>query len=448
MSSCNLTTAWQLVNSLVSISAKNESSTSYLNSWMPGFNPTNAISNVFLFGISSCLKDGKGTNNTAKLYNYLQKYRFISFETLFLAIFKAMRMNKKWVLLVFLLLLAVGIHFFSVDKNRVEAVFSTQIYHQFSQLLRFLFGWIPFSAGDILYGFCIIWFMTGIYKLFRLIKRKQFNREKLFAACFKTIRFFFFFYIVFNAFWGINYNRIGIGEQLGITISKYSTDELKAINLDLLARVNESKTACLQLADTTLTTAGIFSQAVVSYHQIANRLPYLNYQTVSVKSSVWGWLGNYLGFGGYYNPFTGEAQVNTMVPGFLQPFTTCHEIAHQLGYAKEDEANFVGYLAASNSKDPRFQYSVYLDMFMYANRNLVEADTVAAKSFASQLQPAVKADIQTWKAFNQRHKNPVEPVINWLYGKYLQGNEQPAGLLSYDEVTGFIIAYKKKFGRI
>ena len=87
-------------------------------------------------------------------------------------------------------------------------------------------------------------------------------------------------------------------------------------------------------------------------------------------------------------------------------------------------------------------------MFMYANRNLVEADTVAAKSFASQLQPAVKADIQTWKAFNQRHKNPVEPVINWLYGKYLQGNEQPAGLLSYDEVTGFIIAYKKKFGRI
>ncbi len=59
------------------------------------------------------------------------------------------------------------------------------------------------------------------------------------------------------------------------------------------------------------------------------------------------WLGNYLGFTGYYNPFTGEAQVNTTVPQFLLPNIALHEMGHQIGYAKEDEANFSAYLAAS-----------------------------------------------------------------------------------------------------
>ncbi len=48
-----------------------------------------------------------------------------------------------------------------------------------------------------------------------------------------------------------------------------------------------------------------------------------------------------LGVTGYLNPFTNEAQVNTTVPAFLQPFMTCHEIAHQLGFAPEEDANFV-----------------------------------------------------------------------------------------------------------
>ncbi len=69
---------------------------------------------------------------------------------------------------------------------------------------------------------------------------------------------------------------------------------------------------------------------------------------------MYSYLGNYLGFTGYYNPFTGEAQVNTTVPLFVQPFTTCHEIGHQLGYAKENEANFAGYLAAKSSPDAGF----------------------------------------------------------------------------------------------
>ena len=93
-------------------------------------------------------------------------------------------------------------------------------------------------------------------------------------------------------------------------------------------------------------------------------------------------------------------------------------------------------------------YSIYLDMFLYSNRNLSGSDSAAAKTAAKQLLPAVKNDIAEWRNFNRRHRNPFEPVFQWLYGKYLQSNEQPQGVLSYDQVTGFLIAYYKKFGKI
>jgi hypothetical protein len=35
-----------------------------------------------------------------------------------------------------------------------------------------------------------------------------------------------------------------------------------------------------------------------------------------------------------------------------------------------------------------------------------------------------------------------------MYGKYLQNNQQPSGILSYDEVTGLLIAYYKKNGTL
>jgi len=140
--------------------------------------------------------------------------------------------------------------------------------------------------------------------------------------------------------------------------------------------------------------------------------------------------------------------VNTGIPAFLQPFTICHEMAHQLGYAKENEANFVGYLAAAQSSDSFFQYSTYLDLFLYANRNLYGVDSAEANASAQHLLPEVKNDLRYLSAFYKRHRNPIEPIVRWLYGFYLRQNRQPSGIMSYDEVTGLVIAHYKKTGKL
>ena len=112
------------------------------------------------------------------------------------------------------------------------------------------------------------------------------------------------------------------------------------------------------------------------------------------------------------------------------------------------EANFVGYLAAAASADTVFQYSAQTDLLSYANRTLYLADSTSALRIRKLLLPEVIADFKERKKFNAAHTSFLQPIVSVLYGKFLQANRQPMGMLSYDEVTGFIISYYKKFGTI
>lgn len=376
-----------------------------------------------------------------------------------------MKLKKSLLFTLVLVVIAVLIHIYSDNSIRVENQYSTGIYPAFSRFLRYIFGWLPLSIGDILYGAVILWLIWKVGKGFKRkpplspplgeeiskIKAKfRVSRrlQSLIRGFIKTFQTMITIYILFNLFWGINYNRTGIADQIGLKIDKYSQEDLKAINSLLVAKVNASKAALVNRQVQYPSNKELFSKVKDAYANLEKVYPFLKYKPVSLKPSVWSWFGNYLGITGYYNPFTGEAQVNTLVPKFLQPFTSCHEVAHQLGYAKEMEANFIGYLSATASADTLLHYSTYLDLFLYSNQNLFETDSVSAKDYRKQLIPSVIDDLKEWKLFNKNHRSPAEPLFRLIYGAYLKNNQQPQGVLSYDEVTGFIIDYYKKFGKI
>jgi len=359
-----------------------------------------------------------------------------------------MKRNKYWIVIGIQVIFILVIRWFSSNALRVESYYSTGIYVYLSVFLRYLLGWLPFSIGDALYGAIVIWFLYRLIKISKVIINKEVSRPRLIASIQRFVVTVLLIYILFNSLWGINYNRVGIASQLGLSMDKYSVNDLKILNTVLLQKVNESNNLLLQKHVPEMTSKEIFNKAMLAYREVNKQYPFLNYHPASIKTSLWGWMGNYIGFLGYYNPFTGEGQVNTTVPKFSQPYTNCHEIAHQLGYAKENEANFVGYLAAAASKDETFHYSVYLDLFLYANRNLFLTDSTEAKAFTKELHPAVKKNLREWRQFNESHKNRVEPVIRWMYGKYLESNQQPSGVLSYNEVNSFLIAYYKKYGKL
>ncbi len=362
-----------------------------------------------------------------------------------------MKFEKKIIFISVLVLFCLAIHFFSVNAERVENAYSLMIYPPLAARFRLIFGWMPFSIGDILWLFLVLFFLKQFFRLLQFLlfkKKREVSKKRAYKFGYSLVLFISIFYILFNIFWGINYNREGIASQLKMPLKEYSLVELKSINGLLVNKINSTKQSLLRNKTPYPTTPKLFDMTGNAYKNVSKQFPFLAYHPMSIKQSMWGWIGNYTGFVGYYNPATGEAQVNTTVPKFTQPFTACHEVAHQLGYAKEMEANFVGYLAAASSPDTVFQYSVYTDLFTYANRTLYFADSSSAFSYRRLLLSSVLDDFKERRKFSLDHTSFLEPIFRYTYGLFLKSNEQPNGILSYDEVTGFIIAYYNKFGTI
>lgn len=76
---------------------------------------------------------------------------------------------------------------------------------------------------------------------------------------------------------------------------------------------------------------------------------------------------------GYYFPFSMEANYNRQMYVAKVPATLCHELSHLKGVILEDEANFLGYLACVSSEDAFFQYSGYLSVMGYLDRDFKRA---------------------------------------------------------------------------
>jgi Protein of unknown function (DUF3810) len=364
-----------------------------------------------------------------------------------------MKRKRFWRSTAILVVLAIIIKIYSASPARVEAGYAVGFYPAMATFFRFIFGWLPFSFGDILFGAAGLWLLWKLIGGIKALIKKRVTIISFLDGLKKTIIILLIINVVFNFFWGINYNRQGIASQLNLKMDSVNYTDLTKVTTLLIEKMNASKKYLLTNNIIYPTNTVLFKKIEAAYDKTKQGFPFLQYRNVSIKSSMWGWLGNYTGFSGYYNPFTGEAQVNTTIPKFLQPYTTCHEVAHQLGYAKEEEANTVGYLAALNSGDSLLLYSTYFDLYSYTSRQLrfesfIRKDTLLIKELNKMILPEVKADMKEVIAFYNRHRNPIEPFVRKGYGFYLKNNNQPKGVLAYDDVTGFLIAYYKKFGKI
>jgi hypothetical protein len=284
--------------------------------------------------------------------------------------------------------------------------------------------------------------------LFRTIFNRRFKRQYLVAGLQQFFFFLLFVYVFFNLLWGLNYNRRGIAWQLQLDLKPYSLADLDTLTAVMQQKVNYYADFVSEIQrDSFNRKKNLFAGGAAAFQSAARQYPFLKYKFRSIKPSLFSYLGNYLGFQGYYNPFSGEAQVNTTVPRFLEPFVTTHEIAHQLGYAKENEANFAGFLACRAYDNKAFRYSVYYDMYNYSLGELWLMDSMRAKTYIEKMHPQVKKDLQEFRDFYRRYRNPVEPIIMWGYSQFLKANNQPAGKRSYNEVVTWLVAYYKKYGK-
>jgi hypothetical protein len=359
--------------------------------------------------------------------------------------FKRRLKDKK---LLFLIAVCVILKLFSLNEVWVEQYYTYGFYPFISSLFRGLFGWIPFSIGDLLYAGAALYLIFKIVRIITLAFKKRLKEAFSWDAFFKTLKLVLIIYFLFNVLWGLNYNRQGIAFQLELDVKPYNVQELfKATGL-LQQKLNfyAQQIDSIERSKTNVNSA-LFNKGVRDYEKAAQTYPYLKYRFSSIKPSLYGTAGKYFGYTGYYNPFTGEAQLKPNLPVFIKPFVINHEIAHAVGYAKENEANFVSYLVSKQSTDIYTLYSVYFEMFEYAYLQCMMTEnrehTAALKM---GLHKRVRNDLRELFLYRKSTKNAIEPYISHFYDRYLKLNNQPKGKATYNEVIGWLIAYMNKYG--
>lgn len=362
--------------------------------------------------------------------------------------------DEKWLKSTgWLIIAALLVNITSFFPEFVEKWYALGIYPLLANCLRFCFGWLPFSVGDFFYAAFLLWLARFVVIRLIALKSKPFN--SILITCFlaKLLRFYLFTYLLFKLIWGFNYNRMGIAHQIGITKLIYTKEQVTTLTNALIDSTNfyRKKLSKAELPQQAL--PNIYKGAITAYQSVAKPFPFLQYEYPSIKSSLYTPWSDYVGFTGYYNPFSGEAQLRTDIPRMLVPFTTCHEIAHQIGYASESEASFVGFLAATASTDPYFKYSAYFDMLQYAlgeqfvlyaqSDNYAVFDSIVQYN-KSHIDTLVKQDRKMVRNFFLQHKTDISNISNSLYDQYLKLNQQLKGIQSYNEVIGWLIAYRRK----
>lgn len=350
------------------------------------------------------------------------------------------------------LLLVLGLLVISFFPGFVERWYSQGIYPAIGSTLRLLTKWLPFSIGDVGYLLLVCWLLVRLVQWLIKLKNEGLSKVFMVQGLLGVIHFLLGVYIVFKLVWGLNYNRLGIAYQLKLEKVPYSQRALDQLTSDLIDSANTYR----RQLDTVLPTPSIdsiYRDAYHAYLRVADAYPFLDYHQRSVKASLYTPVADYIGFTGYYNPFSGEAQLRTDIPCILLPYVACHEMAHQLGYASESEANFVGFLSATASSNPYFRYSVYLDLFSYAQGEQLAQYALDkdAKGFEAAIQrnrnrldTLVKKDRREIREFFRKRSNHISPAMNSLYDQYLKMNSQEKGMKSYDEVIGWVLAYRKQ----
>jgi hypothetical protein len=310
---------------------------------------------------------------------------------------------KDWLQWLIPVGLSIWVTVMTYFHSWIEDVYSVKIYPYIALIQRAITGWLSFSIGDILYLALGIWLFVKIIKTIRAVIKRKITRQKTIQRAFKLARFIMWMYIIFNLVWGWNYHRKGLDHQLELPVGKYSSSEVKQVLDEVIVKLNENRR--MISADTTLpprTFSQLRTGAKESYDAAAAQWSFLQYSSVSIKKSLYSRAAQYFGFTGYYNPFSGEAQLRTQLPEILKPFIICHEIGHQVGYAKEEEASFAGYLAASHSKDPYFRYSVYLDLYTSVRSKLLFTSFGEGDTSIVALLPEYNKKLDTLVRFDRR----------------------------------------------
>jgi hypothetical protein len=354
------------------------------------------------------------------------------------------------------LLMALAILVFSFFPDAVATYFSFGLFQYIGLGLRSLTGDIKMPIGEYVYLVLIIILIInsilGLYKLKKKINTESF-RTNLFRFGKQLTLKLVQLYVVFMLIWGLNYQKSSPAKSFDLKMdTSYTEVQLDSLSLYLMKELNKTRQILSDSVIEETEVDQVFRNSILNYRLVKNKFPQLHLEKPILKEAAFPSWGDYLGYLAFYQPITGEAIVRTDVPLLTLPYTSCHELAHQMGYASEAEANFIAFVVATESSDALLRYSMLLQMFTYCQSehlgfiaktgNFEKWKTIVNRNKA-MLDPKVIGDRKKIKDFFIQRQHLLLPASTSLYDQFLQWNKQAKGIKSYDEVLLWVLAYNK-----
>jgi len=354
--------------------------------------------------------------------------------------------------LITLAALSVGFLAYALSAARpdlVERSYSRGVYPYIANVWGGLTSAFSFSAAEfIVYALAL----AVIFRIVRAIawiigaKNASGRVYYLLDLIVSGAVFFATLGLLFIALWGFNYNRLPFADTSGLKVASTSVAVLEKSSVLFAEQANEFRkdvrendegvmTPSVPLRNTLSRAKDGLKAAAAEFETLAGIEPCRPKPVLASK------LLSYAGITGVYFPLTAEANVNTDITGPETPFTICHEMSHHLGFAREDEANFISWIACSNSPYEDFKYSGSLMALLNLLNALSKRDAAAWGRVRAMCSPEVNRDLNAMGQYWQKYEGPVSEISETINDTFLKANRQEDGVQSYGRMVDLVIAY-------
>jgi len=334
--------------------------------------------------------------------------------------------------------------------------YAVNVYPLFVWLSAQTFGRLPFSVFEILVVMLVALFLAAVVRLMvRLIRKVKRSPWKTFplskkeyllkfltnTACVVSALFF-----AFLIGCEVNYHRAPFSEHAGLSVNtQYSRDEL----LELIDYINEQLAVYSQQISTdshgALVLEGeLTKKGVATMQNLAQQYPFVGpyYSRAKPFISSELFMSN-AGIVGIFSPLTIEANYNSHMPNVSKPFTVCHEMSHLSGFMREDEANFIAFLACRESGEPDFIYSGYVQALKHSINAYFSSgvDEDEYRAMYAKIPDSVKLELALENAYWEKYREEgFHRLAIQINDAYLKANSQPDGVQSYGRMVDLLIS--------
>lgn len=326
-----------------------------------------------------------------------------------------------------------------------EAVFSGGIFRALSAVLCTLVGFLPFSLTELCVILALPLAVLLVVLLIRALRRAE-SRIALLGRVGRGLGWVLSCtLLLYMLMHGLNFYRVPLSQRMELDTSRKSpaflqevcillADELTALR----AQLNEDENGYMQLSNS---LADTLQQGDECYAALRDTYPYLQTFNHRAKPVMLSHYWSYTGIAGMYFPMFGESNINVDMPANAIPATVAHELGHTCGYAREEDCNFLAFLACKSSDSPDYRYSGYLLAYIYCGNALYDHDQDMWAETRAHLSEGVKRDLHQRNAYWEQFKTPVKDVSTDINNGFLTIQGQEDGVFSYNRVVELILAY-------